>query len=192
MCSTWVTPGDNRRGSHSLDPNEVKIVAAADEMQDAAFFERIERHAQSRRQFLDELSVFVDHLRGSNEMACAVGPAILAIPGHAVRVRPDPHVRFDVEFGARRHRRAEQRAQPREHAPEQRSRGRFRMRPRSWPLRWCRRSARAPLRAVGSRLRFRSLHAGHDAHRFQTAFVRVRQWRRECGGLCHMCAVSRR
>ena len=123
MCSTWVTPGEQAwqpdlDSRSEITETKIEIVAAADEVQHAAFLVSIERHAQARGQLLDEFSVFVDHLRGPHDMACAVGPAIFAIPGHALRFGANPHERFDVVAGPRRHRRADQRAQPREHPAE--------------------------------------------------------------------------
>jgi hypothetical protein len=101
------------RKSH-LDPpsiqslSKIEVIAAADEMKNAALFEDIQGHAQARGQPFHEAAARVDDLRGTHETGLAIGPAVLPIPRNAALGWTDMNNRRDALAGSRYHGRAKQ------------------------------------------------------------------------------------
>src|SRR5258708_8260749 len=101
------------RKSH-LDPpsiqslSKIEVIAAADEMKNAALFEDIQGHAQARGQPFHEAAARVDDLRGTHETGLTIGPAVLPIPRDAAWGWTNMNNRRDAQAGSRYHGRAKQ------------------------------------------------------------------------------------
>src|SRR6186713_2561148 len=101
-----------------MPQSEVEVVTATHEMQYAAGLVHIERHAQPRRQLLNQGAVGSDHLGRTNDAGSAAGPPVFPVPGHAPVSRADPYNRGDVLAGTSYYRRAQQQTKPGDEAAE--------------------------------------------------------------------------